>query len=219
MKHCHRAQHIFSHQSFMVMKTLLKTFALASILLVGYLGCTNAAGLQVEWKIPDGWIRAGSKPQEYDMGLDRQTARTGKASLMIRLKTKVDSGFGTVMQMMSPSNYFNKRIRLSGYIKTVDAAKASLWLRVDGPERMKSLAFDNMDSRYIRGTEDWKKCEIVLDVAPEATNIAFGAMLIGKGQMWSDDLKLEVVGKDVPVTDMELNRKSPTEPQNLDFEK
>lgn len=34
----------------------------------------------------------------------------------------------------------------------------------------------------------------------EAKNIFVGALLVGKGQMWADDLTLEVVDKSVSVT-------------------
>ena len=42
----------------------------------------------------------------------------------------------------------------------------------------------------------------------------FGVMLNGKGQVWFDDLKFEIVDKSVPTTDF----KGPTEPQNLSFD-
>jgi erythromycin esterase len=74
-----------------------------------------------------------------------------------------------------------------------------------------------MTGREVKGTQDWKKYEIVLDVSPEAVGIYFGMMVVGKGQMWADDLLIEVVGKDVPVTDLNV-KKAPKEAQNLGFE-
>lgn len=193
---------------------------LACALAASLVSVTCAVESPDDATLPKGWFRAGSKPQEYEMVLDKQIVRSGKASLMLKFKGTDASGFGTVMQNVGPDKYMGKRIRLSGYIKTTDAAQASFWLRVDGKEREKSsLAFDNMGNRSVSGTQEWKKYEIVLDVAQEAMNIAFGVMLIGKGQMWADDLQIEIVGKDVPVTDMMMNfKKAPTEPINLDFE-
>jgi len=203
------------------MKTLWKSMMLACALVVSLVSVTCAVESPEDATLPKGWIRAGSKPQEYEMVLDKQTLRSGKASLMLKFKGTDASGFGTVLQNLTPDKYLGKRIRLSGYIKTTDAEKASFWLRVDGKDPKKTLAFDNMDSRAVSGTQDWKKYEIVLDILQDATNIGFGVMLYGKGQMWADDLQIEVVGKDVPVTDMIPNmitKKTPTEPQNLDFE-
>jgi len=94
---------------------------------------------------------------------------------------------------------------------------AGLWLRVDGP-KSEPLAFDNMQERAIKGDTDWTKYEIVLDVPDHAAEIAFGLLLSGKGQVWMDDLKFEVVGKDVPTTGKGLEKETVASPINLDFE-
>ena len=63
------------------------------------------------------------------------------------------------------------------------------------------------------GDMDWKKYEIVLEVPKNASNILFGALLNGVGQIWFEKLQIEVVNKLVPLTGTKR-----TEP-NLDFEK
>ncbi len=75
------------------------------------------------------------------------------------------------------------------------------------------MQLDNMENRSIKGTTDWHKYEVVLDVPPESVNIAFGILLQGKGQAWLSDVQFEVVGLDVPVTSIEY----PDKPGNLDF--
>ncbi len=76
-----------------------------------------------------------------------------------------------------------------------------------------------MGNRPIKGTGDWKRYEIVLDVPGNSINIAFGILLTGKGKVWMDDLQFEVVGKDVPTTDMlKQGAGLPDEPLNLGFE-
>ena len=64
----------------------------------------------------------------------------------------------------------------------------------------RQLAFDAMSGRWAGGTTQWKMYSIVLDVPTEAKNIFVGAGLVGKGQMWADDLTLEVVNQTVSVT-------------------
>jgi len=93
---------------------------------------------------------------------------------------------------------------------------AALFMRVDGAEG-KILAFDNMRGRQITGTSDWTRYAIVLDVAEEAENIVFGILLSWNGQVWMADVSLDVVGPDVPPTDM-LAELIPTSPVNLKFE-
>ena len=58
---------------------------------------------------------------------------------------------------------------------------AGLWMRVDGPHGQ-PLAFDNVDAAQLRERHDWTRCEVVLDVAEQAQEIAFGLLLAGSGQ-------------------------------------
>ena len=59
-----------------------------------------------------------------------------------------------------------------------------------------------MQNRPIKGTSDWTRYEIVLDVPQNAAAIAFGIRLRGKGQVWLDDVQFAIVGPDVPTTNM-----------------
>src|SRR4030095_6622009 len=64
------------------------------------------------------------------------------------------------------------------------------------------LGFDNMDNRPVKGTTDWTKYELVLDVPEATTMILYGFFVYEKGKAWADDLRFEVVGKDVPSTNL-----------------
>jgi hypothetical protein len=89
------------------------------------------------------------------------------------------------------------KARLSGWLKTKDVTGGfgGLWLRIDGGEM--SLGFDNMRDRGPRGTTEWTRYQVDLDVPQEAHAIAFGALLAGDGTVWVDDLALEALpGKD-----------------------
>jgi hypothetical protein len=95
---------------------------------------------------------------------------------------------------------------------------------VEIKDSKKALSFDNMKGgkkdRSIQGSSDWTRYDIVLDVPMNASNIAYGALLPGTGQIWFDDMKFEVVDKDVPTTGMEEETMSTNkEPVNLSFEK
>lgn len=168
--------------------------------------------------LPAGWIKAGSHPGEYEMGVDTATRREGsKASGFIRAKAVELHGFGTLMQMADPGEFRGKRVRLSGWVKSekVQSGWAGMWLRIDGRTPGEMLGFDNMQSRPIKGTTGWTRYEIVLDVPNEAAALAFGVLLAGDGQVWLDDLEFEVVPPTVPTTGMG----PPRPPHNLDFEK
>jgi hypothetical protein len=78
-------------------------------------------------------------------------------------------------------------------MKTEKADAAQLWLRMDGPST--TLVFDNMQNRRIKGTTDWTRYEIVLDVPRKTRYIGFGALVAGAGQAWVDDFVFEPVGR------------------------
>jgi hypothetical protein len=161
-----------------------------------------------------GWHKAGSHPAEYDMGNDTTTAFTGSSSGYIRSIKADAEGFGTYMQTIDAADYRGQRVQLSAYVKSDRVVNwAGVWMRVDGAGT--SIAFDNMQNRPIKGSEDWTQYRIVLDVGHNATAIAFGILLSGQGAVWIDDVALDPVSTEIPVTDMLLKTKNP---RNLDFE-
>ncbi|MCW3121843.1 MAG: hypothetical protein JWQ38_1335 [Flavipsychrobacter sp.] len=174
-----------------------------------------------EDKLPDGWYKAGSKPKSYFMGIDKGAGKKGSDVMTIKSTDKLIDGFGTVMQTFLQEKYLGKRIKMTGYMKTRDVENwAVFWLRIDGKDMNKSLAFDNMmggENRSIKGTTKWKKYEIVLDVSEKATDIAFGALLNGTGQLWFDNINFEIVDNKTETTG--VANKNDRLPQNLNFGK
>jgi hypothetical protein len=167
---------------------------------------------------PEGWFLAGSHPQDYGAGTTSSVSQEGKASAYLASKTPQPEGFGTLMQTFGADSYRGGRLRMTGFVKaeTVDGW-AGLWMRVDGPQQQ-SLGFDNMQDRPIKGTGDWQRCHVVLDVPQESTQIAFGILLNGGGKVYLDNVAFEVVPSSVPTTD--LRKKSlQSVPKNLNFEK
>lgn len=169
-------------------------------------------------QVPEGWFVAGSAPASYEMGSAFKSGMNGSNSATIRSVVDSIDGFGTLMQTSNSEEYWGKRIRLTGYIKSLNVKDwAGLWLRVDNKEKFNtSLAFDNMSDRPINGTSDWTKCVIVLDVPKFAGKLAYGALLDGTGQIWFDDLKFEIVPDTTRLTG---KREIISLPRNLDFEK
>ncbi len=162
------------------------------------------------------WFLAGSHKNDYEQGIDAEVTFNGKKSAYLRSKGLEPEGFGTLMQQFGASVYLGKRLRYSAYVKSEDVESwAGLWMRVDGVEQYKSLSFDNMQNRSIKGTTEWQRYEIVLNVPKESTNIAFGILLEGSGQVWLSDIQFAEVTDDIPVTD--VSKSFPDQPENLDF--
>lgn len=187
--------------------TSRKTVIFAAGLAAAALGAYAAA--------PDGWLLAGSKPANYDTGVDQKTLYNARPSAYLNAKAEVD-GFGTLMQQFNPAQYVGKRVRFSAWVKSQNVTQwAGLWLRVDGPSGA-LLGFDNMEDRPIKGTSDWQKYEVVLDVKDKATNVAFGILLAGAGEVWINSANFEVVSASTPTTG---NARVADGPANLGFDK
>lgn len=176
----------------------------------------------VSFDLPKGWFKAGSHPKSYDMGIDKGAGQDGKNAATIKSNDKKIRGFGTLMQNCLPDKFRGKRVRMSGYMKSKDVDNwAGFWFRVDQNASNDWLSFDNMQkkNRSIKGTTDWAKYEIVLDVPLNASNLAYGALLSGTGQIWFSNINFEVVDNTVPTTGYDKDTFMPNvEPVNLDFE-
>jgi hypothetical protein len=165
-----------------------------------------------------GWWHAGTNPTGYSVTVDRAIRHGGSASARLTSTVKNPKGFGSLMQVASASGYIGKRVRLSAWLKATGVqGRAGLWLRVDGRDQdpNRPIVVDVMGDRPIVGTRDWQRYEIVLDVAKDAADIAYGAHISGEGSIWVDDLKFEVVDQSVATT---AARRPPSAPQNLNFE-
>jgi len=185
--------------------TTLGTVVLAAALCLSPVFAANSTSSP-----PKGWFITGSAPQQYVFGT--QKCANGKCAF-IKAKTNKPTGFGTLMQEIVADNYRGKRLRLSAMLKTTDANRAQLWMRMDGPNH-KMLGFYNMDDRPVTGTTNWKRYSLVLNVPQETKGIAFGMFLNGKGEVWAEDFRLEPVSNSVPVSNMQL----PQAPVNMDFD-
>jgi hypothetical protein len=124
-------------------------------------------------------------------------AHGGKQAAHFDGTAAAPNGFGGLGQTIDATPYRGKLVRFSAWIRADEPSggNAALWLRVDLPSGMGF--FDNMNDRPIP-TGDWKRFEIVGDVAADAKDIALGVMQEGKGELWIDDAVVEIAGN-VPV--------------------
>jgi erythromycin esterase-like protein len=124
---------------------------------------------------------AASLREAVDMARNARPAGSGSASGWATARLPVKDAAG-------------KRICFSGYIRTenVTSGYAGLWWHVEGPSG--TLAYDNMRGRGASGTAEWKRYDIELPVAAEASGIHFGAFFRGNGTVWFDGLTIELDG-------------------------
>ncbi|HXS35392.1 MAG TPA: hypothetical protein VN721_01730 [Flavipsychrobacter sp.] len=162
----------------------------------------KANSSQIE-PLPKGWRPTGDARKDYKMGVDKKAGQKGVDAITIKSEADKIKGFGALANYIKIDKYLGKRIRMTGYMRSekVDGW-AGFWLRVDDSTShdKRVLSFDNMYDKAIKETTDWTKCTLVLDVPKNGTTIVYGALLSGKGQIWFDDIKFDLVGGEVPVT-------------------
>lgn len=154
-------------------------------------------------------------------GMDTAVVRSGQRSAHISSTAGVTPrSFALYYQKLSAGRYRGQKVRLSGYVRTSGVSGwAGMWMRVDPGEGGPSLAFENMQRRPIVGSTEWKEYAFELEVAPQAEEIHFGALLVGAGEVWFDDLQLTSVAVIVPgAAELRRVRHLHWRPYNLGFE-
>ncbi|RZK79048.1 MAG: peptidase S41, partial [Pedobacter sp.] len=140
---------------------------------------------------PSGWTAFGDAG--YKIYVDSVQKKSGRFSAVIENLSDVKDY--RALSINLPENYEGKTIRLSGFIKTENVTEgyAGLWMRID-PQ----IGFDNMSNGGVKGTTDWAPFEISLSLNPNKTEqIVVGGLLVGKGKMWLDDLRVSIDGIDL----------------------
>ena len=140
---------------------------------------------------PINWFAGG---KGYKAVVDSNEFYSGHKSLRI---FKISKGnFGLTRSTFPSDQAKGKHISFTGYIKTRDVkyGYAGLWWRVDG-KNGQIIGYANTSDKGAKGTTDWTKYKIELDVNKNATNINFGVILSGDGTAWFDDLNIKVDGK------------------------
>ncbi len=190
------------------MRTKLKKSVLLAVIAITCFSFKTANLEQVK-----GWFVAGSDRESYQIGIVNDAQRGGKVAYLKSIKN-VKHKFGTIMQTFDADNYLGKKLKLSGYIKTKDVIDwAGMWMRVDG-EKGKTLSFDNMGDRRIKGTTGWTKYEIILDVPKTSTTINYGVLLTKTGEVWLDNFTFKEVNQNSKPTGRTILK----QPSNTSFE-
>jgi C-terminal processing protease CtpA/Prc len=180
------------------MKKIILTFLTLVIGLTSFSQTKEKYNLDFEitdnGKLKD-WNNFGSS--NYAIALDSINKKSGKYSATIEFR-EGNPDF-KALAFTIPDNYAGNKITLTGYIKTenVTDGYAGLWMRIDP-----SIAFENMYKNGVKGTTDWTKYEITLEMNPEKNpektkQIFIGGLLVGKGKMWLDNINVSIDGKDI----------------------
>jgi len=146
-----------------------------------------------------GWEISGTDRKSYRLVRDTATTTSGKASARLEW-IGGDRKFGYLAQAASAERYRGKRVRLLGFVKgEAIGGRGDFWLRVQAADSPGDGPGLGGGSCRLHATFDFKRCEIVFDVPKAGESIELGIGLDGPGTIWPDDVKLEAVGKNVPL--------------------
>ncbi len=161
-------------------------------------------------RVPSGWMAVkASLDAGYRISISDSAQAGQRCALIEREATEKHNAFGNLMQRVVATPFRGQRVRLRAAVRASvqgEGNQAQMWLRVDRPAKNNQPQighFDNMGDRPIIAKE-WRHYDIVADVADDAQFLSLGVFLLGSGKAWIDDVTLDIVGKDVPVTGREL---------------
>ncbi|GCF07462.1 erythromycin esterase family protein [Dictyobacter arantiisoli] len=138
-------------------------------------------------------------PQGYTCEIETTFAYRGHVCAYLQSTATLTAETSWLGQMLPSDLYRQRRIRLSANVKARNVTGyAGLWMHIGNADG--HLSVDDMSARPIVGTRDWARYEIVLDVSAISSYIQFGLALSGSGQVWIDDVQLETVSTEVPLT-------------------
>lgn len=146
------------------------------------------------------WMLSSDKRVDANVTTDQVHLHGSSASIVLTANRASETNYTILGGGQSAQAFLGKRVRVTGYLRTSNAGAAGFWLRVDTAKGVAGL--DNMLNRPITGTADWTPFSIVLEVPDDAKDLAFGLLLRGSGSVWTDGVKFEAVGNDVPATNM-----------------
>ncbi len=154
----------------------------------------------VPGEIPEGWAVLGQHPRAYKVEVRSDPSRVAHRCVVI---SGGSAEFVTASQWFDARPWRGQRVEFTGalrYRSEAGKGHGALWLRADGDDG-RVLAFDNMDDRPITSWS-WTPARIFLEIPLNADKIYIGTMLVGTGELWTEEVKFRALGKrgegDVP---------------------
>ena len=140
---------------------------------------------------PRGW--GGGPPST--ISVDGDIVHGGRWSARLERTTTSTQAFTTLTKAI-PVDFGGATIVFRGFLRSQNVSDfMALWMRLDGD--IPNLAFSSMQSRQIKGTNEWTEYLITMPFHRDAKQLFFGVLLGGTGKVWADDLQLLVDGEPV----------------------
>jgi hypothetical protein len=162
------------------------------------LGPAPAPQLEFSDRRETRWVADGRNlPRAYRVGTAKVPGMTAEQALVIAALPGSEGTGGMVNADGSIEPWRGKRVRLSARLKSEEVERLQLWLHIVGTDNLQERFYDMAD-KPIRGTTDWQRYEIVLDVPEDTAWLQYGFFIAGgKGKAFADAVTLESVGPEI----------------------
>jgi hypothetical protein len=151
----------------------------------------------------DEWRPGQFLPHHYEAEGDPTVPHLSAGAAHIRSIVSRPRWLATISSTILGKPFSGKRVRFSGYLRTVDVENsAGLRLFAEGPHG-KPNVFETMEFREITGITGWRRYEIVVDIPESTIVIVPGFYLCGQGSVWADGFMFEAVNSTVALTSLD----------------
>jgi hypothetical protein len=144
------------------------------------------------------WVIGGSAPEEYVMEAAGSATEGEGATVSLRSKGAA-AGFGSAFSTLDAKGLVHRRVTISGDVQTRGVAPgAALALRVVHGATILVTATDDAMS----GDSEWTSRSTTIAVPSDATQMEYGVILRGSGQVSVRNLRIAVGGPLSPAMSM-----------------
>lgn len=150
-----------------------------------------------------GWMAFGPNEFDHTLTIDSTTARSGRASLLVRRVAGAEGTWVAVQQMVDVTRWRGQRVRLSVSARPSTGSTATLFAFVSGIVGDSAAVLLSAEQGTVApefSAPTWRRGQMTFEVPPSAFCIRFGIQVAGQGPTWVDDFVLERVSPEVPAS-------------------
>ena len=138
------------------------------------------------------WQRTGNAIGDYHF---RVPAEADKP-LCIGARAHATNGFASLRRIVAADGTHGRYVHFSGRVATRKAGLVRFYLAAGDEFHRRGRGGDTSDSP-LHGTSGWRTVHLVVGpVPPYANHISYGFLLMGRGDVWLSDAKLEVLTRE-----------------------
>ena len=173
-------------------------FELVTMIVMCLLGALPRPSRAQDAGLAAGWYVSGKGAAGYEVR-SLEPGRCGKRSARVA-STTGRPGPLALLQSFRAQDYRGERLRYSATVDTQGVTGwAGLLFRADAPGR-RTVAFDDMRSRPLRGTNACARVSVVVDVPREAELLTLGLVVEGGGVVELSDVSFDRTDPTMPLT-------------------